>query len=83
MKITRIRTLLSTAPQKDVFMKARTRRSAAFIVIETDTELTGLGETYAGYFVPELVPRIVEFYAPILVGQSPLEVDVLCRRMFR
>ncbi|HYF36082.1 MAG TPA: mandelate racemase/muconate lactonizing enzyme family protein [Prosthecobacter sp.] len=82
MKITGIRTLLSTAPQKDIFMKSRKRRSAAFILIETDTELTGLGETYAGYFVPELVPGIVEFYAPILVGQSPLDVDLLCRRMF-
>ncbi|MFT5469731.1 MAG: L-alanine-DL-glutamate epimerase-like enolase superfamily enzyme [Verrucomicrobiales bacterium] len=82
MKITGVRTILSTAPQRDVFMMPRTRRSAAFIVIETDTELTGLGETYAGYFVPELVPGIVEFYAPILIGQSPLNVDVLCRRMF-
>jgi L-alanine-DL-glutamate epimerase-like enolase superfamily enzyme len=82
MKITRVRTILCTAPQKDIFMKARTRRSAAFIVIETDTELTGLGETYAGYFVPELVPGIVEFYEPILVGQSPLDVDTLSRRLF-
>lgn len=82
MKITRIRTLLSTAPQQDVFMPSRQRRSAAFILIETDTELTGLGETYAGYFVPEMVPSVVEFYEPILVGQCPLDVDVLCRRMF-
>ncbi len=82
MKITRVRTLLSTAPQRDIFMKSRIRRSAAFILIETDTELTGLGETYAGYFVPEMVPNIVDFYAPILEGQSPLDVDVLCRRMF-
>ncbi|MSU23266.1 MAG: mandelate racemase/muconate lactonizing enzyme family protein [Opitutus sp.] len=82
MKITRVRTLLCTAPQKDIFMKSRERRSAALIRIETDTELTGLGETYAGYFVPEVVPSIVEFYEPILIGQSPLEVDVLSRRMF-
>jgi len=82
MKITRVRTLLSTAPQRDIFMKSRVRRSAAFVLIETDTELTGLGETYAGYFVPEMVPEIVRFYEPILVGQSPLDVDVLSRRMF-
>lgn len=82
MKITRVRTVLSTAPQRDVFMKSRERRSAAFIIIETDTELTGLGETYAGYFVPELVPGVVEFYEPILVGQSPMDVDTLWRRMF-
>jgi L-alanine-DL-glutamate epimerase-like enolase superfamily enzyme len=81
MKITRVRTILSTAPQQDLYMKARARRSAAFIVIETDTELTGLGETYAGYFIPEAIPSIVEFYAPILVGQSPLDVVVLSRRM--
>lgn len=82
MKITKVRTLLCTAPQRDVFMKSRERRSAAFILIETDTELTGLGETYAGYFVPECVPSIVEFYEPILLGQSPLEVDTLYRRLF-
>ena len=82
MKITRVRTLLSTAPQKDIFMKSRMRRSAAFILIETDTELTGLGETYAGYFVPEMVPGMVEFYEAILVGESPLDIDVLSRRMF-
>lgn len=82
MKITRVRTLLSTAPQRDLYMPSRQRRSAAFILIETDTELTGLGETYAGYFVPEMVPGVVEFYEPILLGQSPLEVDLLYRRMF-
>lgn len=63
-------------------MPSRKRRSAAFIILETDTEFTGLGETYAGYFVPEVVPEIVEFYAPILVGQNPLQADLLCRRMF-
>lgn len=82
MKITAVRTVLSTAPQKDIFMKSRVRRSAAFVVIETDTELTGLGETYAGYFVPEMVPEMVRFYEPILIGQSPLDVDVLSRRLF-
>jgi L-alanine-DL-glutamate epimerase-like enolase superfamily enzyme len=82
MKITRVRTLLSTAPQQDIFMPSRQRRSAAFVLIETDTELTGLGETYAGYFVPEMVPSVVEFYESILVGQSPMDVDVLCRRLF-
>jgi len=82
MRITRVRTVLSTAPQRDIFMKVRARRSAAIIIIETDTEHIGIGETYAGYFVPEIVPGLVEFYAPILVGQSPLDIDTLYRRMF-
>lgn len=82
MKITGVRTVLCTAPQRDNFMKSRARRSAAFVIIETDTELTGLGETYAGYFVPEMVPEVVEFYAPILMEQSPLDIEVLYQRMF-
>ncbi len=57
-------------------------RSAAFIVIKTDCGHVGIGETYAGYFVPEMVPEIVAFYEPVLVGASPLDLDVLYRRMF-
>lgn len=82
MKITSVKTVLCSAPQRDIHMSARTMRSAAFIVIETDSGLQGIGETYAGYFVPEQIPETVAFYAPILIGASPLEVDVLYRRMF-
>jgi L-alanine-DL-glutamate epimerase-like enolase superfamily enzyme len=85
MKITDIRTVLLTGPStNDRFLvEARRRRSAAFIEIHTDTELTGIGETYAGYFCPETVPSIVDFFRPILVGQSPDEIDVLWERMYR
>ena len=82
MKITAVRTVLCSTPHRNKFMPGRTMRSAGFIVIETDTELVGIGETYAGYFVPEQVPAAVEFYAPILIGADPLEIDVLYRRMF-
>ena len=82
MKITAVRTVLCSTPHRNQFMPGRTMRSAGFIVIETDTELVGLGETYAGYFVPEQVPAAVEFYAPILIGSDPLDIDVLYQRMF-
>ena len=82
MKITAVRTILCSAPHRNEFMPIRHMRSASFILIETDTELTGIGETYAGYFVPEQVPAAVEFYAPILLGADPLEIDVLYRRLF-
>lgn len=82
MKITSVKTVLCSAPQEDIHMAARSMRSAAFIIIETDNGLQGLGETYAGYFVPEQVPEVVAFYEPILVGANPLEIDLLCRRMF-
>jgi L-alanine-DL-glutamate epimerase-like enolase superfamily enzyme len=82
MKITNVRTVLCSAPHRNKFMPARSMRSAAFVLIETDTELVGIGETYAGYFVPEQVPSVVAFYAPILIGADPLDIDVLYNRMF-
>ncbi len=82
MKITNVRTVLCSAPQRDIHMPARTMRSAAFILLETDTEHVGLGETYAGYFVPEMIPAIVDFYAPILQAGNPLDIDLLFQRMF-
>ncbi|MGH9397282.1 MAG: mandelate racemase/muconate lactonizing enzyme family protein [Terriglobia bacterium] len=84
MKITDVRTVLLTAPSTDdPFLKeCRKLRSAAFIEIHTDTELTGIGETYAGYFCPELVPGIVNFFAPILVGQGVTHIAELWNRMY-
>ncbi len=85
MKITSVKTVLLTGPcTNDPFLReARQLRSAAFIEIATDTELVGLGETYAGYFCPETVPAIVEFFEPILVGQSVDDIPELWRRMYR
>ena len=83
MKITAVTTTLLTGPStNDRFLReARRLRSAAFIEIHTDTGLTGIGETYAGYFCPEVVPSIVDFLAPILIGQGVEDIDELWRRM--
>ena len=72
MKITDVRTVLLTGPStNDPYLReSRKRRSAAYIEIHTDSELIGLGETYAGYFFPEGVPAVVEFMKPILIGQD-------------
>jgi L-alanine-DL-glutamate epimerase-like enolase superfamily enzyme len=69
VKITDVRTVLVTGPStNDPFLReSRKRRSAAFIEIHTDTELVGLGQTYAGYFCPELVREIVQFFKAILL----------------
>jgi len=85
MKITDVKTVLLTGPcTNDPFLsEARKRRSAAFIEIHTDTELIGLGETYAGYFCPEMVPEIVEFFKPILVGQNIDNINELWNRMYQ
>ncbi len=85
MKITDVKTVLLTGPYSaDPYILAcRPRRSAAFIEIHTDQGVIGLGETYAGYFFPESVPGIVEFFKPILIDQSPDDVEVLWQRMYR
>lgn len=84
MKITDVKTVLLTGPNTgDPFLReARGLRSAAFIEIYTDTEFIGLGETYAGYFCPEMVPEIVEFFKPILLGQAVDNIEELWQRMY-
>jgi L-alanine-DL-glutamate epimerase-like enolase superfamily enzyme len=85
MIITDVRTVLLTGPSTNdrFFREARNRRSAAFIEIHTDSDLVGIGETYAGYFLPESVPAIVEFFTPILLGQSADDVETLWERMYQ
>lgn len=85
MIITDVRTTLLTGPcTNDPFLReARKLRSAAFIEIITDEKHVGIGETYAGYFCPEVVPSIVDFFKPILVGQNVDDIPELWRRMYQ
>ncbi|MBL9199650.1 MAG: mandelate racemase/muconate lactonizing enzyme family protein [Opitutaceae bacterium] len=84
MRITDVRTVLLTGPSSnDPFIQeARKRRSAAFIEVITDGPPAGLGETYAGYFCPEAVPAIVDFFKPILIGQTVDDIPALWQRMY-
>ena len=79
MKITDVQTILLTDPSTNdpFFLEARKLRSAALIDIHTDGPHTGVGESYAGYFCPEMVPTIVEFYKPILLGADPCDIHTL------
>jgi len=84
MRITDVRTVLLTGPSTNdpYIQEARKRRSAAFIEVITDGGPVGIGETYAGYFCPEAVPAIVEFFKPILVGQTVDDIPALWQRMY-
>jgi len=84
MKIVDVQTILLTGPATlDPYMvTCRRRRSAAFIELQTDVGLVGWGETYAGYFCPELVPGVVDFFKPILLGQGIENLAELWRRMY-
>src|SRR5437588_12900257 len=83
MKITDVKAVLLTGPSTgDPYLAAAKRlRSAAFIEIHTDTGHVGIGETYVGYFFPEIVAPIVAFFAPILVNAGTFDVHTLRRRM--
>ncbi len=82
--ITDVRTTLLTGPcTNDPFLReARKLRSAAFIEVLTAAGPIGIGETYAGYFCPEAVPAIVDFFKPIIVGQTVDDIPELWRRMY-
>ena len=84
MKIVDVRTVLLTGPSTNdpYIQEARKRRSAAFIEIITDGRHVGIGETYGGYFCPEAVPAIVEFFKPILIGQTVDNIPELWQRMY-
>lgn len=86
MKITDVRTVLLTGPctGDPYLIETRRLRSVSLIEIHTDGPHTGIGESYAGYFCPELVPVAVEYFRPILLGVDVLATDIhtLWRRMF-
>ncbi|HZM06509.1 MAG TPA: mandelate racemase/muconate lactonizing enzyme family protein [Candidatus Saccharimonadales bacterium] len=84
VKIIDVRAVLLTGPATlDPFLSVcRRRRSVALIEIETNAKITGVGETYAGYFCPEVVPPIVDFFKPILLGQNVGNIDELWGRMY-
>jgi L-alanine-DL-glutamate epimerase-like enolase superfamily enzyme len=53
------------------------------VEITTDSGVTGIGETYAGVFAPEVVRAIVEYHADALIGRDPSQIHTLiteCRR---
>jgi len=45
------------------------------VEIHTDYKHIGIGETYAGYFCPEIIPEIVDFFKPVLIGRSLDEIS--------
>lgn len=69
MRIVDVRPVLLTAPYGVAGAQA-SRRSACFVEVETDAGITGLGETYAGVYVPELAAAIVNWFKPFLVGTA-------------
>lgn len=57
-------------------------RGAFLVIIETDTELTGLGEAATFGGSPEAAEAIVEHQLkPLLIGENPTRIEYLYQRM--
>ncbi|OYO05486.1 mandelate racemase/muconate lactonizing enzyme family protein [Enemella evansiae] len=77
MRITAVETILLTGPSSnDPWITfAKQTRTVALVRVTSDSGLTGIGETYCGYFAPELVDPVVELIRPILTegdGTDPV-----------
>ncbi len=85
MRIVSVEAVLLTGPASNDrwITVSKRRRTAAFVEVRTDNGLVGVGETYAGYFAPELIPHVVDYVRPILLAAEELDVPVLGRRMRR
>ena len=81
MKITNLVTHLLTAQWVDDPSFPQMLHSTAVIRIETDTKIDGLGEATWGYFAPEAVPAMVEYFKPVLIGKDPMEITRLTRAL--
>jgi L-alanine-DL-glutamate epimerase-like enolase superfamily enzyme len=78
MEITDVRTVTVEVPLDRALGVSRDRaldvRGAAFVVVETDAGITGIGEGVGPE--PYIVERIVEEkYAPRLIGEDPLDIE--------
>ena len=78
MKITDVRPILLTHPYGDAG-----RRSACLVEVETNAGISGIGETYAGVYVPEVAASIVELFKPLVVGLDPTGPEAVYRTAYR
>ncbi len=80
MRITDVRPVLLTHPYS---AEPGGQRSACFVEVDTDAGITGVGETYAGVYVPEIAASIVELFRPLIVGLDPTSPEAVYRTAYR
>lgn len=81
MKITNVITHLLTARWVDDPSFPQSLHSTAIIRIETDAGIDGLGELTWGYFAPDAVPAMVDYFKPVLIGRDPLQLSAVTRAL--
>ncbi len=87
MKITAIQCILVSAPyatpddDEHRFHLRLGVRPAAFIRVNTDEGLHGVGETYAGVYAPEAVVALVKQFERDMIGQDAANIAAAWERM--
>jgi L-Ala-D/L-Glu epimerase len=89
MKITRVKPTIISIPRADTLTTSYGSRSDALTVLvelETDEGLVGIGQTavdapFYGEPAEGIVTSINTYLGPAIIGQSPLDIEALTRRM--
>ena len=56
-------------------------KSIGIIEVITDNGITGLGETYAGVYAPEMIKPAIEFLKPFVIGKDVLDIDQIHHKL--
>ncbi len=88
MRVSAVRTVLITAPWTgDAFWEPGElfERTAALVVVETDEGIVGVGETIMGYFCPDSVPPLVDYYGRLLIDLrlDPRQPEACFRELYQ
>lgn len=77
-KIEDVRSVLLTAPYGGEGAQTQ-KRSAAFVEVELSDGTIGIGETYAGVYMPELCVCVTDFFRPFFVGRDSANINAAVR----
>jgi len=73
--------LSSTYGDGNVFGQPEGVKSIGLVEVHTDDGLVGIGETYTGVYVPELLEPVVKTIESLIVGKNPLEIEEVYNSM--
>src|SRR5215469_3319812 len=82
MEITSVESILFTARWTEDPGFPAVPHSTAFVRVNTDEGICGVGETLLGYFVPEAVPALVDFFRPQLIGRDPTAISAIWQDLY-
>jgi L-alanine-DL-glutamate epimerase-like enolase superfamily enzyme len=79
MKITNLIGYSLSSPYGDgnVYGQPQGVKSIGIVEVHTNSGHIGIGETYSGVYVPELISPVVEFLKSIIIGHDPFEIEII------